>query len=112
MKIIKGKGLGRKLGFPTINLGKQKFESGVFAARVTLEEKKYWGAMHVGADGYTEIHLLDFEGDAYGKDVEVEVRDKIRETWKFENLENLKNQIELDVNLISEQVTDNSEQRG
>ncbi len=104
MKVIKGKGLGKKLGFPTINLGKQKYESGVFVAQVKLDEKQYKGAMHVAPDGYTEIHLLDFEGDAYGKDVEVEVGDKIRETWKFENLDNLREQIEIDVGMVREKM--------
>ena len=104
MKVVKGKGLGRKLGFPTINLGKQRFKSGVFVVKVEMEGKKYWGAMYVSEEGDTEIHLLNYKGNAYGKEVKVEVGEKIRETRKFNSLENLRDQIALDVDLVRQQL--------
>ena len=86
-KVIKGKGLGRKLGFPTINI-EMKGESGVFLVKVFIGEKDYVGVMH--RDKISEIYILGFKGNLYGEEVSVEVIEKLRETWKFENLENLK----------------------
>lgn len=101
MKIIKGKGLGRKLGFPTINF-KMRGEKGVFLVRVDLEGEKYWGAMHRG--DVAEVYLLGFKGNAYGKEVSVEVVEKLRESWKFETLEGLRRQIALDIDIVKEKV--------
>lgn len=114
-KVVKGHGLGRKLGFPTINIESREQdarhrETGVFVVRVTMDGQMYWGVMHVGqtikGNSSCEVHILDFSGDAYGKEVSVEVLAKIRETWKFDNLENLREQIELDVELAKEKVSD------
>jgi len=97
MKVVKGKGLGKKLGFPTINLGKQRFGSGVFFVKVAIDGRDCFGAMHVANDGYTEIHLFDYDDTAYGKDVSVDVIEKIRDTRRFEEIEELKKQIAEDV---------------
>ncbi|OIP80518.1 FMN adenylyltransferase [Candidatus Peregrinibacteria bacterium CG22_combo_CG10-13_8_21_14_all_44_10] len=114
-KVIKGHGLGRKLGFPTINLESMEQdtdgrETGVFVVRVTIDGQMHWGVMHAGqtikGNSSCEVHILDFSGDVYGKEVSVEVLEKIRETWKFDNLENLREQIELDVELAKEKVLD------
>lgn len=94
-KVIKGRGLGRKLGFPTINLERDG-ENGVFLVKVLIDGRNYFGVMH-GGEGYScEIHLFDYEGDAYGKSVSVEVIEKIRDTRRFEKIEDLKRQIEED----------------
>jgi len=44
-----------------------------------------------------EVHLLDFEGDLYGKDMTVRFRDRIRDERKFKSVEELVRQIEKDV---------------
>jgi riboflavin kinase/FMN adenylyltransferase len=99
-RVVKGAGLGRKLGFPTINLDVEG-ESGVFLTRVFMDGVVYRGVMHRGeafGRGYScEIYLLDFEGDVYGKKVVVEVGRKIRDTKKFSDTEELKEQIAKDV---------------
>ena len=108
--IIHGKGFGRTIGFPTINLmypEHNEIESGVYVCRVELPDAVYMGAMHLGprrtVDDETtfEVHLFDFEDDADGdlKNVEayVEVFEKLREVEKFDSPEALKDQIEVDV---------------
>ena len=68
-KVIRGDGLGRKLGYPTANLNRpknRKIPRGVFAARVRVLKKNYQGVAVLGipsvADGKPklEIHILDF----------------------------------------------------
>ena len=110
--VVKGHGLGKKLGFPTINLelGTRNLDRGVIVVRVEMEGQKYWGVMHSGETikgGFScEVHILDYKGNAYGKEVSLEVREKLRETWKFENLDNLCDQIELDVEMAREKALD------
>ena len=106
-EVIKGHGLGKKLGFPTINL-EMKGETGVFLVKVFMGEKEYFGVMHrgkpMGRKFSTEIYLLNYKGNAYGKEVSVEVLEKMRETWKFDATHNLKGQIALDVDLAREKL--------
>ena len=47
--------------------------------------------------GVFEVHLLDFDADIYGKTLQVDIVDKIRDNRKFESLDGLKEQIERDV---------------
>lgn len=108
----KGSSLGRRLGFPTINLietGALVFEQGVYRVLVDVYGKTYKGALHFGPRRtlgehvpVLEIHLLDFDRDLYGKEVSVRVFEKIREVKQFENLESLKKRIGEDVNYVRE----------
>ncbi|MEI7621138.1 MAG: riboflavin kinase [Candidatus Moraniibacteriota bacterium] len=97
--VIEGKKLGRKLGFPTANFRTATaLESGVYAGWVVLAGKKYLSAIFIWpAKRLLEAYLLDFEGDLYGKELEVEIFAKIREALKFENQVQLIAQIEKDV---------------
>ena len=101
-KIIKGKGKGKKLGFPTVNVElKEKIESGIYAGSVKVGEKDYKAGIFIGPDGkMLEAHLIGFLGDLYNKEIEVEIGDKIREIMKFENDEELKEQIAKDLRVI------------
>lgn len=106
-KVIKGHGLGKKLGFPTINI-EMKGETGVFLVKVFMDEKEYYGVMHrgqpMGRKYACEIYLLNYKGNAYGKEVSLEVIEKLRETWEFETNHNLKEQIALDVEMVREKL--------
>ncbi|MBU1992159.1 MAG: riboflavin kinase [Patescibacteria group bacterium] len=102
----RGNGLGKKLGFPTVNINIAGFNigHGIYVCKVMLKGKEYNGVMHYGPksvpdrlDETCEIHLLDFDEDVYGEPVSVTVLDKIRETRKFDSEEELAKQIELDV---------------
>lgn len=105
-EVLHGKGLGNKLGFPTLNLllknGKLVPAFGVYAAKVTLPDgKSYEGATNIGirpsvADGNNitvETFLLDFQGDLYGKTVKLELFHHLRWEKHFENFQELKAEV-------------------
>ncbi|MGB0992785.1 MAG: bifunctional riboflavin kinase/FAD synthetase [Akkermansiaceae bacterium] len=110
--VISGRQLGRTLGFPTANLrahNEQLPPDGVWAVEVTLADgKKFRGAGNLGvrptvegeeAKRMLEVHLLGFEGDLYGQDVEVKFLHYVRGERKFDSLDALKRQIAEDVNV-------------
>lgn len=103
-KVAHGKKLGRTLGFPTANIAmKRKVVPvrGVFAVRLWRDgSEQYDGVANVGfrptvqgQNCQLEVHLFDFDGDLYGRKVEVELVAKIRDEKPFESLEALKKQI-------------------
>lgn len=108
-KVIAGEGRGREIGFPTANLNKTDLEIdfGVYAARARVGNQEFAALLHFGPQKTfgeritAELHLKDFSGDLYGKEVEVEVIAKIREIKKFANINELKNQITQDLESIS-----------
>ncbi len=104
--VVKGTLIGRKIGFPTINVEYDRLDLpfGVYVSRVHTQDGVFIGAMHFGPKatmGITEpsleIHLLDFSGDIYGQSVRIEVLEKIRDVRGFDSLETLKKQLRLDV---------------
>lgn len=105
-KVVKGDGRGRKLGFPTLNLDVSLIlEDGVYIARAD----GLAGVMHVGRlptfsidEKRVEIHVLDFDGDWYGREVAVEVFDKIRDVENFDSAEGLLRAIKADVRMTRE----------
>ena len=118
--VVKGQQLGRTIGFPTANLQlpPNKFlpRQGVYAVRVLIEAETAdssplldhllpvaAGVMNIGyrptINGTTqsvEIHLLDWSGDLYGKNLTVELEEFLRTEQKFADLEELKAQINAD----------------
>lgn len=107
-KVVDGNKLGREIGFPTANIEvadphKLILPEGIYACFSTnpLNGERLKGALYIGKrptlspDGNRaiEVHLLDFEGDLYGKNLSVEVMDFIRPDKKLENLDALKKQI-------------------
>lgn len=107
-RVIKGKKLGGKLGFPTANflIPDEKFKilPAVYKTKVKLENKEYFAITNYGAQPtvsgenlVVETHILGFEGDLYDKDLTVYFLDKIRDIKKFSSLDELKRQLEIDV---------------
>lgn len=106
--VNKGDGLGRVLGFPTIN---QSFPQdhivpkyGVYASKVIVDGVWYPSVTNVGvrptvssASLRSETCILDFNGDLYGKKVEVFLIKYLREEKKFPDLEELSRQVEKDI---------------
>ena len=108
-QVVKGKGLGKELGFPTANLRipesyKLIPKNGVYAVRSKLGGKVVSGMMNIGVnptvDGREqsiEIHFFDFEEDLYDQTIQVDILDWIREEQKFNSLEELKEQLGRDM---------------
>jgi len=108
-RVIKGEQLGQKLGFPTANLkiaGLALPPNGVYAAVANVKGKTYRVALNVGFRPtvaskaqavQVEAHLINFNGDLYGKELEVEIGDKLREEKKFPSKAALTEQIIRDI---------------
>jgi O-antigen ligase len=105
-KIQKGRGLGKKLSYPTINfqVKKEEFLKGSYVCYVELLGEKYYGAGFVGPKRglkgekfICEVHLFGKCGDVYGKKVDVYLMHKIRDVQKFKSLKELKKMIGSDV---------------
>ena len=107
--VVRGDDLGKKIGFPTANLSAHNEQfppNGVYFAEAKLDGGRYPGVVNLGyrptvSSGKTErvleIHLLDFDRDIYGKDLEVRFIRYLRPERKFENVDALVRQIERDV---------------
>lgn len=104
-----GSEVGRTMGFPTANIvaGRELdgVESGVYAAWLWVDGERYAAMAYLGrkptfgeraADRLLEVNVFDFRGDIYGRRIEVELLDYIREEQKFESREELIGQIAKD----------------
>jgi len=108
--VIAGKQLGRTLGFPTANIKTKRtfnIPSGVYKTIVKLEDgEQYSGALNHGTrptvdssseQPHTEVHLINWQGDLYGKQLSCELLEFIRPEKKFDSISELKTQISLDI---------------
>lgn len=109
-KVIKGKNLGSKIGFPTANIENTSnmcLKEGVYAVRV---EDKYFGVANYGKrptvdntlENILEVHILDFNQNIYDKHIKIEFLGFLREEKKFESIEALKSQIQEDIRKAKE----------
>ena len=99
-----GKKRGTELGFPTINIPlTDEGVSGIFAGTVFVGGEVYPAAVYADPSRHVlEAHLLDVSEDLYAKEVEVELREKIRDDTKFDNEAELKQAIAEDVAKVRE----------
>ncbi|MEK7597708.1 MAG: riboflavin kinase [Patescibacteria group bacterium] len=114
---ITGKGRGKPMGFPTINLKiLENFElkNGIYAAKVIIEDKVFQGALHYGPvptfgdlQKSLEVYLIEAEQADYellenldGKIIKIEIIKFLRDIIKFRLVEDLVKQIEEDVRQI------------
>jgi len=107
--VMRGDQLGKKIGFPTANLSAHSEQfppNGVYLAEAWFEGILYHGVVNLGyrptvsggkSQRLLEIHLLDFERDIYGEDLEVRFVRYLRPERKFESVEALARQINADV---------------
>jgi riboflavin kinase/FMN adenylyltransferase len=101
--VVEGNKKGREHGFSTANiLNSENLSTGIYAAKVFFAEKIYPAAAYVGTPKpeVLEVHLLDFAGDLYGKEIEVLIVKKIREDFHEPDEAKLKAMIENDVKKI------------
>ena len=110
-KVIKGQGLGSKIGFPTANLNIDfdlRLEYGVYFVKIIFENKTYKGLLHFGPkktiseEISAEVFIKKFNQNIYGEELKIEIVKKIRAIIKFDNIEELKKQIGRDVKKIVE----------
>ncbi len=107
-KVVRGDARGKTLGFPTANLSPKDIlmpPVGVYAVKVEYNGKCYFGMANVGRRPSfkstqnrinLEVHLFDFSGNLYDKEVIVYFVKKIREEVKFENQDDLIAQLKKD----------------
>jgi riboflavin kinase/FMN adenylyltransferase len=104
-KVIAGNKIGRKIGFPTANIDvgdeyKLIAAGGVYACRVDLGGETFYGMGNIGTrptigkhDFTTEVHIFNFDREIYDKEVTLFFIDRIRDEKKFEDLNQLKEQL-------------------
>jgi riboflavin kinase/FMN adenylyltransferase len=99
-RVRRGQQLGRKLGYPTANLALHRKVVplwGVFAVRVSgagLVDHPAVVSLGTrptinGTDPLLEVHVFDFDGDLYGRYLDVDFVQRLREERKFESLDAL-----------------------
>ena len=114
-KVVSGNKIGRELGYRTANIDLEKEfrlieTSGVYATYVDYEGKEYKSMTYIGKKPTInndeveniEVHLFDFDGDLYDKEIKVRFVKRIRGEQKFESLDALKKQLQLDEKNIRE----------
>ena|ERR1700722_9561532 len=105
--VQKGRAKAKELGYPTVNvdMGDEPV-SGIFAAMVIYEGVEYPAAAYADPSrNIVEAHVLDESLDLYGKEIEIELLEKIRDDEQFSNEESLKVAIAEDVAKIRKYFT-------
>lgn len=113
LPVVHGGHIGTGLGFPTVNQiypdGLTPLRRGVYACRAKLGGRSYKAVSNVGtkptvgSDGVVcETHIIDYDGDLYGKNVTVSFCRFIRDEKKFDSLEQLRAQIAADTETAKE----------
>ena len=121
-RVVHGEKKGRTIGFPTANIQLKRLHSplqGVFAVTVeTADGHKRAGVANVGRrptlNGermQLEVHIFDYTGDLYGRQLKVIPTQFIRGEQKFADFAQLKQQIEADARLAREQQSGRTAQR-
>ena len=103
--VVKGKSIGKSIGFPTANINiveeyKIIPKNGVYLVRCFFEKNKFYGMMNIGFnptfgsnEKTIEVNIFDFNKDLYDKNIRIEFLKFIRDEIKFDNVEELQNQL-------------------
>ena len=105
--VVKGDRLGRKIGYPTANIGAiDQFKlvpgDGVYAVKVQLKEGEFGGMLYIGErptlshderQRNVEVNIFDLDRDLYGEPIAVRFIEKIREDERFNDLRSLSEQL-------------------
>lgn len=112
-EVFKDRQIGRTIGFPTANIEypKEKFslKQGVYETRVNVDGKEYKAITNFGSrptfdndKTLTETYLDGFEGDLYGKKLQIRFVRFLREIKKFDDVKGLQNQLQQDIRRVRE----------
>ena len=107
-QVVAGERRGRAIGFPTANIKAWQEQivpaTGVYATWAILNDQRFMAAANIGTrptfagdDITIEAHLLDFDGEIYGENLELRFVDRLRDEIKFESLDALIKQIGADI---------------
>lgn len=118
-EIVKGKGLGRDLGFPTANLEVREDyklipKNGVYVVRTEIAGKRVFGMMNIGTNPTVggkektiESYFFDLDMDLYGMFLEIEMLVRIRDEKKFDSVNDLKLAMRQDQAFSRQYIKDN-----
>ncbi len=109
-EVIEGNKIGRTIGFPTANIIYPEhivqIPFGVYRCNVNIQNKTYRGFLNYGIKPtikethkkpIAEVHIIDFNKDIYGENIEISILKKIRNEKKFSSIEELRQQINEDL---------------
>lgn len=107
-RVIPGAGRGIELGFPTANLDTNAEQAlpaeGVYISQVHIDDQAYFSMTNIGQrptfgenQRVVEVYLLDYHGDLYGQELNIDIIERLRGEIKFDTPEELKKQIAKDV---------------
>jgi len=112
-EVVKGKGIGAQIGFPTANLSlpderKLVPERGVYAVSVFVNGEFYKGMLNIGCrptigdenEKSIEVHILNFNSTIYSEKIDVFFVDKIRDEQRFNTIEKLTLQLQKDKRFV------------
>ena len=106
--VVKGKGIGKKIGFPTANIIiKENYKlipnKGVYLIKAKIKNRLYYGMMNIGnrptlngKNETLEVNIFNFNENIYGKSLSIFFLNKIRNEIKFDSIEKLSNQLQKD----------------
>lgn len=118
-KVIHGDGIGKKQGYPTVNLDIPHYKllpkEGVYGVELFLNGKKHFGLMNIGwrptfngKEKRTEVYILDFSGELYDEEISVSILLRIRDEKRFEHKSRLSEQISFDEGFFRDWIEVNS----
>ena len=107
-RVISGTGRGSELGFPTANLNidpKQALPAeGVYATWAYIDDKAYQSMTNIGKcptfgsnELTVEVYLLDYHDNLHGRELKIDIIERLRDEKRFDSIEELKNQITEDI---------------
>ncbi|MGB5554079.1 MAG: bifunctional riboflavin kinase/FAD synthetase [Flavobacteriaceae bacterium] len=113
--VVKGKGLGNTIGFPTANLNISETyklipKIGAYVVKTMLNNTIVYGMMNIGFNPTVsedttdnienskriEVHFFDFKDDLYDQKIQIQVLHRLRDERKFESIDALKKQLKID----------------
>lgn len=107
-RVVRGDRRGVELGFPTANVETDREQAlpadGVYTSRAYIDAQAYPAMTNIGINPtfggdrrLVEVYIMDYEGDLYGRDLAIDIIERLRGEIKFDTPEELKKQIAEDV---------------
>lgn len=118
-KVCHGRGVGKTMGFPTANISVPSdkiLPHGVFCGQTDIDGVAYPVIVNIGGkptfdivDSTVEVHVVGYVGDLYDKYLNVELTDFVRDITKFDNRQQLAEQLTKDVDYAKQRFTHQGE---